>query len=1117
MKLLRHSISILVLFLLTVPLAPGAPAQSLDGLASALRQIPAAGEALAADTADYLDAGGSRWLRLEARANTHRAGRQDAPALVMGRDGKLTVFWQSRRQEGRGHELYAQRFDPQGRRRGLETRLNQAVRPDQAGVSGTMLADGRTAFCWESLGQDGSLGSAVIRLFGAGLSPVSDETVANGLVRGNQSDTVCAALADGGFLAAWTGPGENGNLPRAWARRFDSSGRPAGPEFRLGQASLAGERLPSLVVFPDNGFAAVYAALDAQGRPAGVFGRSFAPDGTAGTPFKLNNGNDLGAIEPLLALSPDGRLLTAWLEHGGEAVDYDVRARLFRPDGLPLGPVFTVHDTCAGLQNGAAAAFLPDGRFVVAWNNFSLGSRGSDVMARFYTSRGTPEGDAFRFTRSSAGEQRLAEASGRLRLMAGDQGQLAVVWGGEGEGLSDDHGAFLTLLLPAPLRIAGDLDGDDLLTTADRELFYDVLDGTESRPDLLAAADLNGDARADLQDLALLPLAADPAGERRVRQSAAFHSALRDAAEARDRAAVVGQAADHRNGQLFHAVTDVAAPHQPPVWNPELRRNEEPFGGDPSPVPLADNGFFGVASTGWSPPDPHLAVGPNHVVVMTNGSIVFFTKAGTQTFYDEIEDSYGFWGSLGTTNFVFDPEVVYDPHSGRFMAMACERGTSSDSYFLLAVSDDSDPNGAWYKYRINATAHCGATIDSPNIAVDGQAVYLTADCWTSYNYVIYILNKTPLLSGGAASVTNALTITGPQSHGIPVTYGSAPAMYMIEHFESSSNTTVRLHAITNPLGAVSRVTYNLTVPSYSPPEDPPQLGASTRPETFDSRFWSCVWRNGSLWACHHIGSSRVLARWYQIDTGNWPASGTPTLVQSGTVDPGTGVRAFFNSISADDAGNAVMCFARSSSSEYISMARASRCADDPPGTMPDMLIQKASTAGSTSGRWGDYSAVALDPVDGTTFWMHHEYTTSSSSWNTWIASHDPECVTQPVDTLATAMACTPDSGTVPFVSQFWVQLENLTSENRRAAARIDARIASGAFYSNWRSGWTNLDPQEVYTTFWNQGIPALGTLIGVNLFTLHGRDVTPAPYNQPPYAPAGDTDSAACTVTALSP
>ncbi len=977
----------------------------------------------------------------------------------MDEDGHLTVFWQSRRQEGRGHELYAQRFDPQGRRLGLETRLNQEVPPDQAGVSGALLGDGRTAFCWDALGQDGSLGGVLVRLFGSGLAPLTDEMVAHQMTRGNQSDAVCTALADGGFVVAWSGPGKQGNLPRAWARRFDSAGRPAGAEFRLGQPALAGERLPSLATLPGGGFAAVYAALDTDGRPAGVYGRCFAADGVAGTPFKLNSGGDLGAIEPVLAVSGDGRLLTAWLEHGGEAADYDVRARLFTTDGGPLEPAFTVHRRCAGIQNGAAAVFLPDGRFVVAWNQFTEGSRGSDVMARFFTSGGVPDGDAFHLARSTAGEQRLAQASGRLRLAAGDQGQLAAVWSGAGEGLADEHGAYLTLLLPAGMNIA-----------------------------------------------------VDPAVEREARQTAAFHSLITAMAGDRKSGDQARRAAQHPDGALIHGVSDVAAPHQPPVWDPALRRDQEPFGGDPSPVPLADGGFFGLASTGWTPPDPHLAVGPDHVVVMTNGAIAFFDKDGTRTFIDEIEDSYGFWGSLGTTNFVFDPEVLYDPHSNRFMAMANERGNSNDSYFLLAVSDDSNPNGTWHKYRINATTHCGGTIDSPNIAVDSQAVYLTADCWTSYNYVIYILNKTPLLSGGAASITNTLTISGTQSHGIPVTYGTAPAMYMIEHFESSSNTTVRLHAITDPLGSVSRVTYNLTVPAYSPPEDPPQLGTSTRPETFDNRFWSCVWRNGSLWACHHIGSSRVLSRWYEIDTGNWPASGTPTLVQSGTVDPGAGVRTFFNSISADDEGNAVMCFARSSTSEYISMARASRCADDPPGTMPDLVIQKASTTGYTTSRWGDYSAVALDPADGTTFWMHHEYTTSSSSWSTWIAYHDPECNPQPVDTLAVTFDCVPDSGTLPFSSQFWVQLENLTSENRRAAARIDAHIASGGFFSNWRAGWTNLDPGEAYTTFWNQNFPALGTLRGTNIFTLLGEDVTPAPYNQPPYAPAGDTDSGSCTV-----
>ena len=76
-------------------------------------------------------------------------------------------------------------------------------------------------------------------------------------------------------------------------------------------------------------------------------------------------------------------------------------------------------------------------------------------------------------------------------------------------------------------------------------------------------------------------------------------------------------------------------------------------------------------------------------------------------------------------------------------------------------------------------------IDSPNIAVDSKAVYLTADFFTGgQKYLVYILEKEPLLSG-SIGITRSMLITGSQSYGIPVTYGDAPAMYMIEHFESS--------------------------------------------------------------------------------------------------------------------------------------------------------------------------------------------------------------------------------------------------------------------------------------------------------------------------------------------
>ncbi len=423
--------------------------------------------------------------------------------------------------------------------------------------------------------------------------------------------------------------------------------------------------------------------------------------------------------------------------------------------------------------------------------------------------------------------------------------------------------------------------------------------------------------------------------------------------------------------------------HQPPSFNKNWVKDV--YNKNKNSFDRSDFGFCGINFTGWTPPDPIIASGHEHVVVMTNGAIAFFQKDGTKDFQDEIEDSYGFWGEEGATGFVFDPEVIYDPHADRFMAMACERAPGSKSYFLLAISDDLDPNGMWYKYRFDVTNLAGGDIDSPNIAVDSQAVYLTADFFTGgEKYLIYILEKEPLFSGNPCG-TKDILITGSQSFGIPVIYGDAPAMYMIEHFEASTNTKVRLHAITDPLGNPQIEAYDLEVPSYSPPENPPQMGTPARPETFDSRFWSCVWRDGSLWATHHQGSSRVMARWYEIKTNDWPSNGVPELVQSGDIDPGPEIRTFFTAITADGFGNAGMCFARSSPNEYISIARCTRRSDDPLGTMRDVVIVKNSSAPYGGGRWGDYSGISCDPSDNRTFWMHGEYTPGNNIWNTWIA------------------------------------------------------------------------------------------------------------------------------------
>ncbi len=123
-----------------------------------------------------------------------------------------------------------------------------------------------------------------------------------------------------------------------------------------------------------------------------------------------------------------------------------------------------------------------------------------------------------------------------------------------------------------------------------------------------------------------------------------------------------------------------------------------------------------------------------------------------------------------------------------------------------------------------------------------------------------------------------------------------------------------------------------------------------------------------------------------------------------------------------------------------------------------------------------------------------------------------------VATVSATFDCLPAIGTVPFTTVMTVTMDNLyTGQTRRIAGRVDATLGGGASYTSWRAGYTNISAGGSFTTSWNQSIPALGTVLGVNTFALLAEDVTPAPFNQPPYPPAGDTAIDDCQVLALAP
>lgn len=891
-----------------------------------------------APAAEVLNLANGTGDRCEWRCSTFKTSAQHEAALDVGPNGEIVAVWSSRRQQQGRPGVYAQRFTSEGIASGGEAAVSPGSGSHQSNPVVAVDAAGNTWFAWQAHGQDGQAGGIFARRFDIAFQG-GPEIQVNQHWEGHQSSPVIAASPSGRVLVSWTTVGGATEPIRVRARLFNADGLPASDEIAVvAEAPLSGQT-----------------AADSPGVDA-----------------LANRSAGRSEMGPAAACSADGGFVVVYSVFDAAMQPAGIRMQRLDATGRPIGREINVSGDARVSQIEPAVTALSGG-YVVCWLDAESDGHDYGVLARRFDAEGRPLCDPFVVNTRCWGPQNA------VAVAAAEDGRFAVAWNGQDEGGSR---IFAQMFASGGARLGGEfrltksLRGDQAMraATGSRRLAF----GRGGELLCVWSGDAGLGDKSSTNVTMISPRPIDLGG-----RPQGVTEEMRPA-----------QTTVYGKGERTDGEAKTAQPHQPPTFDPKRIDHAER-----EIVREGETEFTAIVDSGWTPPDPHMAVGPEHIVCMTNGAIAFFTKDGALTFQDEIEDSFGFWGEVGASGFVFDPEVLYDGLSGRFFAMAAEAWAppgGTHSYALVAVSDDSDPNGVWYKYRFDTTGLAGDLFDSPNMAVDANAMYITGDGFgITSNYPVYTFDKASLLAGNPPAVTRSLTLsTSTQSAGIPpVCYDSPPALYMIEHAEGASgSTTVRLIALRDPLGSPYFTTHTMSVAQYYPPEDPPQMGTSTRPETFDARFWSVAYRNGSLWAVHHISQNpsldpRVRARWYEIAMNDWPTSGqTPTLVQWGQIYSGSGgqVRAFFPSITVDAAGNAAMTFARSSSTEYISMVTTYRLVDDALGTFRTPVIRRTSVGPYSSGRWGDYSGVGADPAQADVFWANHEYA-ENSSWRTWVA------------------------------------------------------------------------------------------------------------------------------------
>ena len=423
--------------------------------------------------------------------------------------------------------------------------------------------------------------------------------------------------------------------------------------------------------------------------------------------------------------------------------------------------------------------------------------------------------------------------------------------------------------------------------------------------------------------------------------------------------------------------------------------------------PLILNDFAGIPDQSVRiPPDPDLAVGPNHVIAVVNSRFRIYDKSGTVLKTVEADQWYA---PIAPHNWApFDPQVIYDHHAGRWvMTWAHVEDTVSATIFI-SVSDDSNPLGTWYSWATPSNAlGDSASIqwdDYPQLGYDAEAVYVTGRMFplgtrpAPFFNRLRIFPKSSLYTsaGGALTWFDLWDFRDPANPDIAPdglqaanVFGTPGVQFLMTDSPFETGTYFSLWKISNPSTAPSVTGSYIPVTAFTYHQNAGQLGGGALPiEAGTRRIRSNpVYRDSSLWAVHTIASGSSdqysAVRYVRINPF------TDALLE----DVAMGMEGFWHyyaAIMPDQNKNLIVTFSRSGETEYAGAYIAARKAGDPPGLSTSVAVRAGEgnyvkDFGSGRNRWGDYNGIALDPVDNDAVWVHTEYAASGNRWGNWIA------------------------------------------------------------------------------------------------------------------------------------
>ncbi|MBE2199715.1 MAG: hypothetical protein IAE79_13960 [Anaerolinea sp.] len=408
---------------------------------------------------------------------------------------------------------------------------------------------------------------------------------------------------------------------------------------------------------------------------------------------------------------------------------------------------------------------------------------------------------------------------------------------------------------------------------------------------------------------------------------------------------------------------------------------------------------------GSVPPDPELAVGPNHMIAVVNVAVAMYDKSGNTVFGPVPAGSL--YSQSPCTSGLYDPNVLYDEEADRWIIAFDQGAFSANGGYCLLASQTGNPLGAWNEYFFQ-TNSAGGWLDYPHAGVGDNFIFMGGNIFTlGGSYVegrIYAFNKSNLYAGTPVSaIVQGLTGTydTPQPinlHGAST--GTWPNWgnthyFMSEPYDGVNYTLFEWNTVTLTNQG------DLAIGTGGMPVQVVQNGGSNI-QANDWRPLDFEYRNGYGWttatnSCNPGAGTVNCVLWAQVDLANAALGPAGSGVYSSNGD-----HRFFPDLAVNHCNDMALGYTKSSSSMFPSVWVTGRESGDPAGQLQAEVEMKAGEItylafDSVPRRWGDYTGMTIDP-DGMTFWYLGEYSKITGNpngrWGNYIGSFTyPDCST----------------------------------------------------------------------------------------------------------------------------